>query len=675
MKEEKIGQIILNLDHYPGEDLYSDGEVEQEMLSVVQDRPDGTYQDAIEAHCNWPFLYHLSHLRENIVRWVPMQGTEKCLEVGSGCGAITGALSEMGGQVDCVDLSLRRSRINAYRHCYADNVRIHVGNFQVVEEELPADYDYIFLIGAFEYGGLYIGGENPYRDFLEILKKHLAPGGRIIIAIENKTGMKYWAGCREDHNGEFFSGLEDYPGGGPARTFTARELRQLARSAGFGEDKCEILYPYPDYKFMHTLFSDRRLPEVGECKTNLCNYDRDRWEIFDEKLVYDMVIRDGNFPFFSNSYICVLGEPIDLRYMRFSNDRKAAYRISTEITGKEVIKRALTKEAWEHLRIMHENEERLQKRYEGSTLEIVVSATRGRDSLVYPLIRGHISLEKVLDDYLSDKRFREFRELFAEYAERIDYGREAGISDLDLVFSNVLVPKENPFGPWKIIDCEWTTERQTGPGEIAYRALYCYLLEDESRKTCDPEKLLDQIGVTPEMAAAYRSAEMEFQKSVTGGYAALGEMRESIGNPVRRLSEMQRGLDVKSGPNARLQIYEDPGTGYSEEESYFPDGEMGDIPNSKTYHIRPKEGCRNLRIDPCSKPCLVKVERLLRGGKPVNTAKLLTNGKSLGGGAYLFTTSDPQIELRSSKIKPVMDDEVEITLIVSGISGKIAGRI
>jgi hypothetical protein len=217
------------------------------------------------------------------------------------CGAITGALSEMGGQVDCVDLSLRRSRINAYRHCYADNVRIHVGNFQVVEEELPADYDYIFLIGAFEYGGLYIGGENPYRDFLEILKKHLAPGGRIIIAIENKTGMKYWAGCREDHNGEFFSGLEDYPGGGPARTFTARELRQLARSAGFGEDKCEILYPYPDYKFMHTLFSDRRLPEVGECKTNLCNYDRDRWEIFDEKLVYDMVIRDGNFPFFSNS--------------------------------------------------------------------------------------------------------------------------------------------------------------------------------------------------------------------------------------------------------------------------------------------------------------------------------------------------------------------------------------
>ena len=74
------------------------------------------------------------------------------LEVGSGCGAITGALSRKAGSVTCVDLSKKRSLINAYRHSESENVTIHIGNFTDVEPDLPADYDYICLIGVFEYG-------------------------------------------------------------------------------------------------------------------------------------------------------------------------------------------------------------------------------------------------------------------------------------------------------------------------------------------------------------------------------------------------------------------------------------------------------------------------------------------------------------------------------------------
>ena len=167
-KAEQIGKVTLDYSKYPGEDLYCDGAVEDELLDIVRNLSPVEYGKAIEEKRNWPVLYHLSPLRENIVDWIPMERDAKVLEVGSGCGAITGALSRKAGSVTCVDLSKKRSLINAHRHSECDNVTIHVGNFKDIEPGLPADYDVICLIGVFEYGQAYIGGGRPYEEFLEI---------------------------------------------------------------------------------------------------------------------------------------------------------------------------------------------------------------------------------------------------------------------------------------------------------------------------------------------------------------------------------------------------------------------------------------------------------------------------------------------------------------------------
>ena len=172
-KTEQIGKITLDLSLYQGEDIYCDGEVENELLEIVKNRPQTEYAKAIEEKKSWPILYHLSPLRENIVEWLPMEKDAKVLEVGSGCGAITGAFARKAGSVTCVDLSKKRSMINAYRHSESDNITIHVGNFKDIEPTLPNDFDYICLIGVFEYGQSYIGGDTPYEDFLKILMPHL----------------------------------------------------------------------------------------------------------------------------------------------------------------------------------------------------------------------------------------------------------------------------------------------------------------------------------------------------------------------------------------------------------------------------------------------------------------------------------------------------------------------
>ena len=168
--EEKIGKVILDTTCYPGKDLYSDGAIEDEMLAISRDFAPEEFNRVISERKSWPILYHFSHIRENILSWLPFTGEEKVLEIGSGCGAVTGALCERAKEVTCIELSMKRSKINAYRHQDQDNLKILVGNFQEIEKNLTEKYDYITLIGVFaipEMGRFYrhvlIEGNYPHH--------------------------------------------------------------------------------------------------------------------------------------------------------------------------------------------------------------------------------------------------------------------------------------------------------------------------------------------------------------------------------------------------------------------------------------------------------------------------------------------------------------------------------
>ena len=300
---EMIGSVKLILDDYPGTDLYSDGEVEDELLAIAKDTKKEDYENVIAQRKSWPVLYHFSPIRENILAWYPFRGDEKVLEIGAGCGAITGILSEKCGSVTCVELSKKRSLINAYRSRERGNIEIRLGNYQDIEKKLDTDFDVITLIGVFEYGSNYIDSEDPYLDFLRTIRNHLRPGGIVFIAIENRLGLKYFAGCTEDHTGRYFDGLEGYPNVTYAHTFSKPALSSVIGKAGFSE--CRFYYPYPDYKLPMSIYSDDRLPQKGELRSNLVNFDRERMVLFDETRVYDSLIEDGLFPLFSNSFLVV----------------------------------------------------------------------------------------------------------------------------------------------------------------------------------------------------------------------------------------------------------------------------------------------------------------------------------------------------------------------------------
>ena len=688
---EEIGKIKMDLTHYPGEDYYCDGDVEDELLDIARNYSTVEYPRIIEERASWPILYHLSSGRENIVEWLPITKDMKVLEVGSGCGAITGVLAQKAGEVTCIELSRKRSRINAYRHMDADNVTIHVGNFQDVEPDLPCDYDYICLIGVFEYAQAYIQSETPYEDFLHIIRKHMKAQGHIAIAIENKLGLKYWAGCREDHLGTFFSGLENYPEGGVVRTFTAEGLRAIAAHCGF--EQAQMYYPYPDYKFMTCLYSDDRLPRVGELSSNLRNFDRDRLLLFDEKKVYDTIIQEGQFPLFSNSYMMLLGPELEEKYVKYSNDRKPEFCIKTILRDdgirKRIEKHPLSNEAWSHVERTAEAYARLEQRYQGSGLEINrCRLERAGDDpekapcLSLEYIQGR-TLEELLDECLERNDVDRFHRLFDEYYKRIAVGEEEEIADYDLIFSNILVPEDVQSGEienntWNVIDCEWSFDKAVEARQIAFRAVYCYLLENEKRNGLNLDLIMDKLKIGQSDAEQCRRQEMAFQKYVTGKNLSMAEIRDAIGHPVYTVEAFCAGQEAAKHRD-RVQIYEDTGRGFNEEQSFFIDDSAEEqihvtADGVTKLEVRIAGGRSALRIDPCSDYCLVYIRDIRWNGAsvPWRGRQIQVNGLKTGENTYVFSTKDPNITLSLSGMTNEETNVLQVAMEVTKLPEETA---
>ncbi|MEG1848556.1 MAG: methyltransferase domain-containing protein [Lachnospiraceae bacterium] len=673
-KSETIGKITLDYTYYPGEDFYCDGTVEDELLDIVKQYEPKEYRKVIEERAQWPILYHLSPQRENIVDWIPLDPALKVLEVGSGCGAITGALARKSGSVTCVDLSKKRSLINAYRHQECQNVEIKVGNFTDIEPTLPSDYDYIFLIGVFEYGQSYIGGEHPYEEFLTILQRHLNVGGRIVIAIENRLGLKYFAGCKEDHLGNYFSGIEDYAQGGGVRTFTKNRLEQLLHTHQIKE--YSFYYPYPDYKFMSTVYSDEYLPHIGELSTNIRNFDRDRMLLFDEKDAFDGMIRDQLFPIFSNSYVVMIGEPIAVKYAKFSNDRAKSFEIRTDISKNEdgsyeVKKIPLSEEAGTHISHIETAYDMLCRRYAGSRLELN-KCIRDNDGLRFEYVNG-VTLETLLDECLDRENIEAFLSLFRQYVDTIDYCNsteplEHIATDYDLIFSNILVQGDK----WVVIDYEWTFAQHIPTAEVAYRAFYCYTLGAEKRRKINKDLIFDALGITKQRAEELEQQEKRFQAYVTGKDVSLGDIRHKIGYEIWSPFDLQSKYSEEADKR-RIQIYEDKGNGFCEQDSYLiSDAYVAEDRVAFARNIT--KDVSSIRLDPAMERCMVSIEQLTFNGVslPLKGKKCITNGVLCAPGTYVFATTDPNIVLNLQGIPRTDRDRLQVTMSVSRITAHTA---
>lgn len=658
--KEKIGQVTLDDTWYPGQDLYSDGIIEDELLEIAKTYPQDQWNAVIAQRKSWPILYHFSHVRENILSWLPFTGKESVLEIGSGCGAITGALCQKAEKVTCIELSKKRSEINAWRHKECGNLTILMGNFQEIEPALTEKYDYITLIGVFEYGENYIQSKTPYVDFLKTIARHLKPGGQIVLAIENRFGLKYWAGCTEDHFGTLFEGLEGYQKTKGVKTFTKKELTAILEEAG--NLKADWYYPFPDYKLPMTIYSDRRLPLKGELNRLETNFDRLRLNLFQESAVYDSLLDNHMFPEFSNSFLLLIGKEKmeeEIVYSKFSNERDQQFALRTDICepgryARYVRKLPVVPKAEAHVKNLERIQRELNGIYEKEGLEL--NHCRFDDGAAILEYLEGVTLEEKLDMLLDQGRLDELEELFFFYLKKIRsiHSREkfkktpefirvfgdaplegeydaSGMSNIDLVPANLLIQKDRQV----VIDYEWTFRFPIPASFIQYRMLHYYLESDGKRQVLKERNFYEKAGITEKDMEIYREMERNFQNYMKGSHTPLLDIYEDVSPgkvEIQPYYEQMRAAEAER----RLQVFFDRGADFREEDSaVYPMSKQG-----VSLEIEIPGDVKRLRLDPgeASGGLILKMLSFDNGIR----ADFTTNGFPVGADSYYFGAGDPQ---------------------------------
>ena len=153
----------INYEWYSGTDEYSDGDIENDILGYFRKYGSKHLEKVFKRDDRWATFYHLTPLRENIVKFYEFKPDASVLEVGAGFGAVTGALCDRAGRVTAVELSKRRAEGLYERHKKRKNLDVVVGNLNDIE--FSEKFDYVTLIGVLEYALLReeqkAGGHRP----------------------------------------------------------------------------------------------------------------------------------------------------------------------------------------------------------------------------------------------------------------------------------------------------------------------------------------------------------------------------------------------------------------------------------------------------------------------------------------------------------------------------------
>jgi 2-polyprenyl-3-methyl-5-hydroxy-6-metoxy-1,4-benzoquinol methylase len=290
---------------------YSDGEKNEEYIfDSLKNAKDTSIFSMELFNCirDWSSEYHFTTYRSNILRSLNIEKGHHILEIGAGCGAITRYLGETGAKVTAVEGSLSRARCIAERCRDLENVTVVCSNVEDIEFE--GKFDIVTLIGVFEYTAKYSNRENPFYAALESYASLLKPNGALVIAIENKLGLKYFAGFNEDHFAKAYFGLEDRYGEKDITTFGYDQIKALLGKSGFGSTK--FLFPFPDYKLPKVVITDHGLANKEFNVADLIRFTKDRHynprpkaNLLNEYLVWESIAENGLIKDLSNSFLIV----------------------------------------------------------------------------------------------------------------------------------------------------------------------------------------------------------------------------------------------------------------------------------------------------------------------------------------------------------------------------------
>ena len=522
-------------------------------------------------------------------------------------------------------------------------------------ENLEGMWDYIVVSDAFARVPSIFEGKAPYQKFFEEIKRHLKPNGHVILAVDNRYGLTYFAGSKERLTGKYFEGLEGYGHSEGIGTFSREAVLAMTKEAGFTSAK--TYYPYPNYRYMTALYTDAYLPSVGELSKNLCNYEEERAVLFDETAVFDELIKEGKFQEFSNSYLFDLTleeqkADEELLFLKYSVERDEKYRIRTEIVrkadGTKVVRKVpYTDAAKAHVEKIKHWEKVLGEQYKAADVA-VHKCTLTAKGAEFEFLKGE-TLEDVLDAYLEKDDFTGFVGEIQKYAAKLEQIVNQGANNIDLIFPNIILID----GKWNVIDYEWTYEAEVPLKFILHRAIVLYF-EQKKHLNLQCKDICRMLGITEADQERFLEMEHRLQMHLLGDTKTMDALQHEYAGKIIDMKEL-----LYRAHQPEMKIYQDFGQGFSEENSYVMEVK-DDFYGRRRFVLNIPQGVTALRLDPCEEACQVTMNRILGECGGSYELALGHNGKGYEK-SILYTTTDPQI-LISGIVPGTSQIHVDITV-------------
>lgn len=439
--------------------------------------------------------------------------------MGSGYGALTGVLAEKCAHVTVTDCREENLAVNRERN----KERANITYGQPAEGET---FDLVVLLGAdkaAESRGLAVA--------LASARKRLKAGGRLVFACQNPLGLRFLAGDEPD---------------GEEWAFTRGEAEAALAEAGFAG--IQFYYPMPDYRIPLTIYSDRCLPGKGDSVNTSWVFDKPRYACFDQESVAGMLMEEGDFGRFADSFLIIgtLREGSEKTvFVKYNRARKAEFQIRTSILEENgeryVEKEALNGSGSWHILSFPKKFGQLQH-FNPAIQVLSPDVSEDGMRVRFPYLKGVTLAEKLGAEIEAGKPpvetvkaametvfgvgedmmcpfevTPEFTEVFGEIPPIGDVSYR--VSNIDGLFENLM---EAPDGDGQsriyCLDYEWVFDFPVPSRYVQYRNLAYFYKQYGKRLDFDSlEGFLKEFGISGDMAAVYNLMEAAFQSYVHDG--------------------------------------------------------------------------------------------------------------------------------------------------------------
>lgn len=334
------------------------------ILEAIQSNQKEDYSGVLEKNHSWWIFYHLSDMRTSLLNWYDFKPGTELLEIGGDFGALTGLFCDKCKRVTVTEEKKYRARAIADRYQERENLEVFAGKIDDIEPILHKRFDYIIAVGVLEKRGDGWSDKAPYVKFLKFLLGLLNPEGKIILAVDNRYGIRNFCGARNWHTGKAFDGINRYPKGTKGYEFQRGELTDILDQAGV--DRYKFFYPLPDYRVPQLIYTDE-YQNASNIAERLEFYDTDQSTLLvAERNLYEDIVNNGELAFLSNSFLIELGKTdtvSDILYAVASTDRGRSNSFTTIIHGdKRVCKKPAFPQGKNRLRAIYNNICTLEKR-------------------------------------------------------------------------------------------------------------------------------------------------------------------------------------------------------------------------------------------------------------------------------------------------------------------------